>query len=169
MSMKLSTAVTLMIGSVIGSVLILVYALWFMQISGATRDGVKDTALAVARTLADTPEVKRGLTLPPDSGYQPLALAVTRRNGLLFAVVTNMDGIRYSHPNSQIIGKTFIGDDIRPTLAGKENVAVNHGVLAPALRVFTPVFDDSRRQIGVVAIGISLSKVDSRSPPAAGM
>ncbi|MFR0517160.1 two-component system sensor histidine kinase DcuS, partial [Klebsiella michiganensis] len=77
MSMKLSTAVTLMIGSVIGSVLILVYALWFMQISGATRDGVKDTALAVARTLADTPEVKRGLTLPPDSGIiQPLALAV---------------------------------------------------------------------------------------------
>ena len=74
MSMKLSTAVTLMIGSVIGSVLILVYALWFMQISGATRDGVKDTALAVARTLADTPEVKRGLTLPPDSGIiQPLA------------------------------------------------------------------------------------------------
>lgn len=59
MSMKLSTAVTLMIGSVIGSVLILVYALWFMQISGATRDGVKDTALAVARTLADSPEVKR--------------------------------------------------------------------------------------------------------------
>lgn len=56
MSMKLSTAVTLMIGSVIGSVLILVYALWFMQISGATRDGVKDTALAVARTLADTRE-----------------------------------------------------------------------------------------------------------------
>ena len=154
MSMKLSTAVTLMIGSVIGSVLILVYALWFMQISGATRDGVKDTAL----TLADTPEVKRGLTLPPDSGIiQPLALAVTRRNGLLFAVVTNMDGIRYSHPNSQIIGKPFIGDDIRPTLAGKENVAVNHGVLAPALRVFTPVFDDSRRQIGVVAIGISLA------------
>ncbi|MBZ7358518.1 sensor histidine kinase [Klebsiella grimontii] len=163
MSMKLSTAVTLMIGSVIGSVLILVYALWFMQISGATRDGVKDTALAVARTLADAPEVKRGLTLPPESGIiQPLALAVARRNGLLFAVVTNMDGIRYSHPNSQIIGKPFIGEDIRPTLAGKENVAVNHGVLAPALRVFTPVFDDSRRQIGVVAIGISLSKVDTQ-------
>ena len=79
MSMKLSTAVTLMIGSVIGSVLILVYALWFMQISGATRDGVKDTALAVARTLADAPEVKRGLTLPPESGIiQPLALEIGR-------------------------------------------------------------------------------------------
>ncbi|WP_159873871.1 MULTISPECIES: sensor histidine kinase [unclassified Raoultella] len=162
-SMKLSTAVTLMIGSVLGSVLLLVYALWFIQISDTTRDGLKDTALAVARTLADMPEVKRGLTLPADSNIiQPLAQAIVRRNDLLFAVVTDMQGIRYSHPNGQIIGKRFIGDDINPTLQGKENVAVNHGVLAPALRAFTPVFDANHRQIGVVAIGISLSKVDTQ-------
>lgn len=161
--MKLSTAVTLMIGSVLGSVLLLVYALWFIQISDTTRDGLKDTALAVARTLADMPEVKRGLTLPADSNIiQPLAQAIVRRNDLLFAVVTDMQGIRYSHPNSQIIGQRFIGDDINPTLQGKENVAVNHGVLAPALRAFTPVFDANHRQIGVVAIGISLSKVDTQ-------
>ncbi|MBF9186034.1 hypothetical protein I4I36_24260, partial [Klebsiella pneumoniae] len=30
--LKLSTAVSLMIGSVIGAVLLLVYALWYMQI-----------------------------------------------------------------------------------------------------------------------------------------
>ncbi|MCS6056748.1 hypothetical protein LNO36_13885 [Klebsiella variicola subsp. variicola] len=47
--LKLSTAVSLMIGSVIGAVLLLVYALWYMQISNATRDGLKETALAVAR------------------------------------------------------------------------------------------------------------------------
>ncbi|VTO23146.1 fumarate respiration sensor kinase protein DcuS [Klebsiella variicola] len=41
-----------MIGSVIGAVLLLVYALWYMQISNATRDGLKETALAVARTMA---------------------------------------------------------------------------------------------------------------------
>lgn len=38
--LKLSTAVSLMIGSVIGAVLLLVYALWYMQISNATRDGL---------------------------------------------------------------------------------------------------------------------------------
>lgn len=59
--LKLSTAVSLMIGSVIGAVLLLVYALWYMQISNATRDGLKETALAVARTMADMPQVKRGL------------------------------------------------------------------------------------------------------------
>ncbi|HAT3642096.1 sensor histidine kinase [Raoultella ornithinolytica] len=162
MSMKLSTAVTLMISSVIGSVLLLVYALWFIQISDTTRDGVKDTALAVARTFSDMPEVKQALTLPPQSGLiQPLALAITRRNDLLYAVVTDMHGVRYSHPNARLIGKQFIGEDIQPAFNGKENVAVNHGVLAPALRVFTPVFND-QQQIGVVVVGISLSKVDEQ-------
>ena len=163
MSMKLSTAVTLMISSVIGSVLLLVYALWFIQISDTTRDGVKDTALAVARTFSDMPEVKQALALPPQSGLiQPLALAITRRNDLLYAVVTDMHGVRYSHPNARLIGKRFIGEDIQPAFAGKENVAVNHGVLAPALRVFTPVFNDRQQQIGVVVVGISLSKVDEQ-------
>lgn len=162
-SLKLSTAVTLMIGSVIGAVLLLVYTLWFMQISNATRDGLKETALAVARTMADMPQVKRGLGEPPQSNIiQPLAQAITRRNDLLYAIVTDMRGIRYSHPDSAIIGKPFIGEDIRPTLAGRENVAINHGVLAPALRVFTPVFNEQHQQIGVVVVGISLSKVDEQ-------
>ncbi len=161
--LKLSTAVSLMIGSVIGAVLLLVYALWYMQISNATRDGLKETALAVARTMADMPQVKRGLEVPPQQQIiQPLAQAITRRNDLLYAIVTDMQGIRYSHPDSSIIGKPFIGHDIQPTLQGKENVAINHGVLAPALRVFTPVFNDQHQQIGVVVVGISLSKVDEQ-------
>lgn len=118
--LKLSTAVSLMIGSVIGAVLLLVYALWYMQISNATRDGLKETALAVARTMADMPQVKRGLEAPPQQQIiQPLAQAITHRNDLLYAIVTDMQGIRYSHPDSSIIGKPFIGHDIQPTLQGK--------------------------------------------------
>ncbi|MRS15487.1 two-component system sensor histidine kinase DcuS [Enterobacteriaceae bacterium RIT691] len=161
--MKLSTLVTLMVCSVMGVVLILVYSLWLGHIGSATRNGVQETALAVARTLADSPEVKRGLTQPPQNTHiAPLAQAVEKRNDLLFAVVTNMDGIRYSHPDESLIGKSFIGDDLRPALNGKENVAINHGVLAEAIRVFTPVYDDHHRQIGVVVVGISLSKVDEQ-------
>jgi sensor histidine kinase regulating citrate/malate metabolism len=58
-AMKLSTLVTLMLCSVIVSVLLVVYALYFVQIANVTREGVKDTAMAVARTLADEPEIKR--------------------------------------------------------------------------------------------------------------
>ncbi|MGK0600889.1 sensor histidine kinase [Yokenella regensburgei] len=161
--MKLSTAVTLMVGCVTGSVLLVVFVLYFLQLGNATRDGVKETALAIARTLADSPEVQRGLTLPPDSNIiQPIALATQQRNDLLFVVVTDMNGRRFSHPKNQQIGKRFIGNDITPALEGHENVAVNHGVLAEALRAFTPVYDARHQQIGVVAVGISLSKVDGQ-------
>ncbi|MGF6268045.1 two-component system sensor histidine kinase DcuS [Lelliottia nimipressuralis] len=161
--MKLNTLVTLMVCSVIGSVLLVTFALYFMQVTRATRDGVKDTALAIARTLADSPDVKRGLQHSPEnSPIQSVSDAITRRNDLLFAVVTNMQGVRYSHPNNTLLGKRFIGDDIKPALEGKENISVNHGVLAEALRVFTPVYDDNHQQIGVVAVGISLNKVDEQ-------
>lgn len=162
-TMKLSTLVTLMLCSVIGSVLLVVYALYFVQIANVTREGVKDTAMALARTLADEPEIKRALSMPVGSQtVQDLAQAVQRRNDLLFVVVTDMDGIRLSHREASEVGKHFIGDDLIPALHGRENVSVNHGVLAEALRVFTPVFDARHQQIGVVAIGISLSKVDKQ-------
>lgn len=161
--MKLNTLVTLMVCAIIGSVLLLVFALYSVQITRATRDDVKDTALGIARTLADSPEVKRGLMQAPQADIiQPLAKAVTKRNDLLFTVVTDMRGIRYSHPNEALLGLHFIGDDLTPALEGKENVSVNRGALAEALRVFTPVYDAQQEQIGVVVVGISLKKVEEQ-------
>jgi sensor histidine kinase regulating citrate/malate metabolism len=42
------------------------------QRSNATRDGLKETALAVARTMADMPQVKRGLEAPPQMKGLPI-------------------------------------------------------------------------------------------------
>lgn len=158
--MKLSTSVSLMVSAVIATVLLIVHLFYFFQISHVTQESVKDKALAVARTLADSPEIQRALLLPPTRGViQPIASAVQESNDLLFVVVTNMDGIRYSHPKAELINQHFIGEDIIPALQGRENMAINHGKLAEALRLFTPVYDSQHKQIGVVAIGISLSEV----------
>lgn len=161
--MKLNTLVTLMVCAIIGSVLLVVFALYSVQITRATRDDVKDTALGIARTLADSPEIQRGLMQAPQENIiQPIAQAVTKRNDLLLTVVTDMRGIRYSHPNEALLGLHFIGDDLTPALEGKENVSVNRGALAEALRVFTPVYDAQHEQIGVVVVGISLNKVEEQ-------
>ena len=161
--MKLNTLVTLMVCAIIGSVLLVVFALYSVQITRATRDDVKDTALGIARTLADSPEIQRGLMQAPQENIiQPITQAVTKRNDLLFTVVTDMRGIRYSHPNEALLGLHFIGDDLTPALEGKENVSVNRGALAEALRVFTPVYDAQHEQIGVVVVGISLNKVEEQ-------
>ena len=158
--MKLNTLVTLMLSAVIVLVLLSVHMFYFFQIGAATRAQLEDKAMAVARTLADSPEIQRALAFPPDgTRIQPIAKAVEETNNLLFITVTNMDGIRYSHRNPELIGKHFIGDDLEPALRGHENVSVNKGSLAKALRVFTPVYNDQHQQIGVVAIGISLDAV----------
>jgi len=161
--LKLSSSIILMLCGVIGSVLFVVYLLYALQISHLTRSSVKDTGLAVARTLADMPVIKQGLLSPEGSNIiAPLAEQVKERNHLLFVVVTDMNGIRYSHPNARHIGAHFIGDDLDPALQGKESVGINRGNLVTSLRVFTPVYGANSQQIGVVIVGISLSKVDEQ-------
>lgn len=158
--MKLGTTVILMVSAVLFSVLLVVHLIYFSQISNMTRDALADKALAVARTLANSPEIRLGLQkAPKESGIQAIAQAVNQSNDFLFIVVTNMQSIRYSHPEAQRIGQPFKGDDILLALQGKENVAINRGFLAKALRVFTPIYDENHRQIGVVAIGLELSRV----------
>jgi len=160
---KLSSSVTLMLCAVISSVLLAVYILYFIQISHATRSGIKETALAVARTLAENPVIQNGLTDPHNENpIAHIAEQVQKRNDLLFVVVTNMQGIRFSHPDAKNIGSPFIGKDINPVLEGKENVSVSQGKLVKALRIFTPVYDRHHQQVGVVAVGISLSKVNEQ-------
>lgn len=158
--MKLGTTVILMVSAVLFSVLLVVHLIYFSQISNTTRDALADKALAVARTLANSPEIREGLKKKPeDSCIQAIAQAVNKRNDFLFIVVTDMKSIRYSHPEAQRIGQPFKGDDILLALQGKENVAINRGFLAKALRVFTPIYDEHHQQIGVVSIGLELSRV----------
>lgn len=158
--MKLNTLVTLMLSAVIVLVLLSVHMFYFFQIGASTRGQLEDKAIAVARTLAKSPEIQQALALPPQQAQlQPIAKAVEESNNLLFISITNMDGIRYSHRNPELVGKHFIGADIEPALRGNEVVSVNQGSLVKALRVFTPVYDAQHRQLGVVAIGISLDAV----------
>lgn len=158
--MKLGTTVILMVSAVLFSVLLVVHLIYFSQISNMTRNALAGKALAVARTLANSPEIRQGLMKKPEeSGIQAIAQAVNKSNDFLFIVVTDMQSIRYSHPEAQRIGQPFKGDDILLALQGKENVAINRGFLAQALRVFTPIYDEHHRQIGVVSIGLELSRV----------
>lgn len=83
--MKLSTTVILMVSAVLFSVLLVVHLIYFSQISDMTRDGLANKALAVARTLADSPEIRQGLQKKAqESGIQAIAEAVRKRNDLLF-------------------------------------------------------------------------------------
>lgn len=79
--MKLGTTVILMVSAVLFSVLLVVHLIYFSQISNMTRDALASKALAVARTLANSPEIRQGLMKKPEeSGIQAIAQAVNKSN-----------------------------------------------------------------------------------------
>jgi two-component system, CitB family, sensor histidine kinase MalK len=80
---------------------------------------------------------------------------------VMFITVMDMDGIRKTHPNPEQIGKPFAGGDEKKALQGKEYVSTSKGTLGHSVRAFTPIYNNEDKQIGAVAVGISLKNVES--------
>src|SRR4051812_35795247 len=59
-------------------------------------------SLAIARTVAQLPEIHRAFALPhPERAIQPIAERIRKANGASFVVVANDRGIRYVAPRSR--------------------------------------------------------------------
>src|SRR5581483_5055620 len=78
-------------------------------------------SLAIARTVASIPAVIRAFSLPhPAAVINPIAERIRRTTGASFVVVADRRGIRYSHPNPAMIGKSLLhdpGESPAPVLA----------------------------------------------------
>src|SRR5438874_10638767 len=100
-------------------------------------------SLTIARTVASIPEIKRAFGTPDPAGIiDPIAERIRRMTHASFVVVANRRGIRYSHPNPKMIGKTLLydpGENPAPVLAGKEIVATEHGSLGASVRAKVPL------------------------------
>jgi len=78
--------------------------------------------------------------------------------GASFVVVANRRGIRYSHPNPRMIGKTLLydpGENPAPVLAGKEVVVTEAGSLGQSVRAKVPIYSlNGQNVIGLVSVGV---------------
>ena len=159
--LKLSTIITLF-GCIVVLVSLLVTDL---LISSATNERVRayqeEKAQIVSRTVAESIIVKESLGAKEKSeAIQTYTQEIQTLTEMMFVVVMDMDGIRYTHPNPDMIGERFSGGDEQVVLQGKEYVSVSEGTLGDSLRAFTPIYDSDRSQIGAVAVGISLEIVE---------
>ncbi|MCR6095184.1 two-component system sensor histidine kinase DcuS [Salipaludibacillus agaradhaerens] len=121
----------------------------------------EEQGLTVARIAARADAVVRGLIEDDPSIVQAYTTEIQEASEVMFVVVMDMDGIRYSHPDPELIGKPFQGDDETKALAGQEYSSISQGTLSASLRSFTPVYNEVDQQIGAVAVGISLENVES--------
>ena len=98
-------------------------------------DQYEHRALSVAQTLAADQTVARLVTEGhPGGPLQQLAGQVRNQTGALFVVITNAQGIRYTHPNPRLIGTPVWYPDMEPDWAepfrtGRAWTGVQHGSL----------------------------------------
>ncbi|GAA3207493.1 hypothetical protein GCM10020256_03160 [Streptomyces thermocoprophilus] len=98
-------------------VLAAVVALVLQSRADTTREA-RNRSLAVAQTFANSPGIVAALRSPdPTAILQPRAEAAREATDVDFIVVTDTNGIRYTHPKPDRIGKKFVGT-IDPALAG---------------------------------------------------
>ncbi|MGY4976898.1 SpoIIE family protein phosphatase [Streptomyces sp. 900105755] len=119
----------------------------------------RNRSLAVAQTFADAPGTAAALRLPdPTTVLQPRAEAARKSTGVDFIVVMNTDGIRYTHPKPDRIGKKFVGT-IGPALAGGTVTEEVHGTIGELVQAVVPVRDANGKVVGLVSAGITTAHV----------
>lgn len=126
------------------------------------RDAARDEVLAVAESVAHSPDVRAALrTADPSAALQTYAESVRKGTGTDFVVVMSPDRIRYTHPDTRRIGEPFIGN-IAPALAGEPFTEVYTGTLGESVRSVVPVRADDGTIVGLVSVGIRTSAINRK-------
>ncbi|MFJ8633817.1 SpoIIE family protein phosphatase [Streptomyces sp. NPDC093568] len=133
-----------------------------LQSSRDTQTEAKRRSIAVAQTFAHSPGVLTALKAPdPSSVLQPLTEAGRSTAGVDFIVVMDTNGIRYTHPMPDRIGKRFVGT-IEPSLAGKVYTESVHGPLGHEVQATVPISDADGRVTALVSAGLKVENVTSQ-------
>jgi two-component system CitB family sensor kinase len=127
-------------------------------------DQFEQRALAIARSVAADPAYATDIAAGPPSvtgDAQVRAEQVRQRTGALFIVVTNDQGVRYSHPTATLIGQR-VSTDPTEALSGHEVVALQRGTLGLSARGKVPLRSADGTVVGEVSVGIDARAVHRR-------
>ncbi|GHA92282.1 sensor histidine kinase [Streptomyces chryseus] len=119
------------------------------------------TAIAVAKSPAVIEAARSG---HPTGRLQPYTEALRKEAGVTFVTIMAPDGTRWTHPEAQEIGRTYLGHT-GPALAGRTFDETYVGVLGRSVRVVAPVRDTEARGgriIGLVSAGITIEAISAQ-------
>ncbi len=160
---RLSTQVVIMMVAI----LVVTMAAGFAVVQWNLRQQVdqywEQRALGVAETMAVQPAVIGAVTGGrPGGQIQQLAQVVKGQTDALFVVITNAQGIRYSHPNPALIGKPVYTDP-EPAgsmvfRTGRSWTGLQRGTLGLVAGGKAPIYDHGRLS-GEVSVGFRIRDV----------
>lgn len=123
------------------------------------RDAYVNRALGIAHSVAELPTVRDAfIEEVPAESIQPLAELIREASGMTYVVVTDGEGIRYSHPNADLIGE-MVSTDPTAALSGEVFTGMETGTLGDTYRAKVPVIDSDGNVIGQVSVGISTEEL----------
>ncbi len=116
----------------------------------------KERALTVAESVASIPLVADLVEGgDPQHELQTLAERIRHQTGATYIVITDHDGIRFSHPNSLLIGQRI--DGLLFALEGKSYTTLNNGTLGTSANGKTPIYNMQGKIVGLVSAGFLIS------------
>jgi two-component system, CitB family, sensor kinase len=166
---RLSTQVVIMMVAILVVTLAAGFAVVLRNLNRQLDVQYEHRALAVAQALASQPGLQQAVLagdpggVGPDGIVQAMAMAAATATGAAFVVVTNRNGIRYSHPRPWLIGTPVWYPDREPAASepfrtGTPWLGVQHGTLGMEATGKAPIF--SRGQlIGEVSVGFLTARV----------
>ena len=132
-------------------------AAWLQERS--LREAYLDRMIGVAYSVAQLPTVTDAFDDPdPAAVIQPIAETVRKASDVTYVVVSNVEGIRYSHPNPDLIGEVVSTPPDAAT-TGELFVDTQTGTLGTSWRAKVPVFGADGAVIGQVSVGILESEL----------
>ncbi|WP_329170644.1 SpoIIE family protein phosphatase [Streptomyces decoyicus] len=123
----------------------------------------RNRSVAVAEAFANAPGIETALkSADPTLVLQPRTEAARKSSEVDFIVVMNTQGIRYTHPIPNRIGKKFVGT-LQPALSGHVVTEKITGTIGPLVQAVVPVYGhsgkDNGKVIGLVSAGITVNRV----------
>ncbi|MEX3103015.1 MULTISPECIES: sensor histidine kinase [unclassified Streptomyces] len=157
--------------AVLIAVVVAGYALFsYISDERQAEDAARRQAMAVARSVADSPSVREAIgTGDTSARLQPYALKVMKDTEVDFVTIMNPQGIRWTHPDRAQIGQKFLGH-IERALRGESFTEKYTGTLGESVRAVTPIWasdaaESSRSDdqiIGLVSAGIKIEVISKR-------
>ncbi len=125
------------------------------------RDAYVDRMIGVAQSVAQLPVIREALDHDePSLAVQPIAEVVREASDVTYVVVTDADGIRFSHPNTALIGER-VSTEPDAIVTGEMFVGTQTGTLGESWRVKVPIIADDGTVIGQVSVGTLESQLRS--------
>lgn len=148
---KIALIVVVLIVGLLGSVGIISYT----QVKDAIEIQMGNNALDIASTIADKASIKKSLGTRTELDQIQIEVEDIRENTRYqYIIVLDMDGIKYSYPYENSLGKRYrSGGEKRVLENGEEYISTDRNVLISAIRAFKPIYYDGK-QVGAVIVGM---------------